>query len=372
MKSMFSRIYGMEATAVIANSMGDISEGLSYQDIEARFGFHNKLLPQDIKGGSSQPDWGPPWVRHAHHRPPGATEDGMERHRLLTTAVIEKKGRITVEDLARVWVRDIDPKKFGYYLGPQDQVIYWQLWGGVPPWEVGRHAAWPGMIGTSKMILPIACVNACNPRQAALDAMDVARIKDVRGVNGNYAVEVAAAIAAGAAEALRPMATVDGVIDTALAQLSKAPRREVEMGLGWAKEVDDWKALRPKYADHYRGRPISNAVEILSSALAVFKKAQGDLVNCILWSVNFGRDCDCRAYVAGGLAAAMHGIDALPQEWVDTVEEATANDKYTVSTRTPHEAAQGIYEALQAEIAKQKQVLSQIEPQVSQSEAAAI
>src|SRR5690606_1669835 len=129
------------------------------------------------------------------HRPPGMTEDGMERHRLLTTAIIEKGGRITVEDVARIWVRDIDPEKFGYLLGPQDQVIYYSLKAGVPPWETGRYAVWPGMIGTSKMMLPVGCINAGDPYQAALDAHDIARIKDIRGVPGNYATEVAAAIA---------------------------------------------------------------------------------------------------------------------------------------------------------------------------------
>jgi ADP-ribosylglycohydrolase len=242
---LFSRIYGCEAAGNIANSMGDVTEGLSWQEIEKRYGFVDKLLPQDKKASRSPQRFGPDWVHYAHHRPPGMTEDGFERHRLCTSAILKKGGRITIEDLARTWIEDIDPGKFGYLLGPQDQVIYNLLKDGLPPWEVGRYAAWPGFIGTSKMIMPVGIVNACRPDDAARDALQLGRIKDVQGRPGNYALEVCAAIAAATAEALRPKATVESVINIALEQLSPEPRKEVQQGLDWAKKADDWKDLRP-------------------------------------------------------------------------------------------------------------------------------
>ena len=33
------------------------------------------------------------------------------------------------------WAEEIDPAKFGYIMGPQDQVIYYQIKAGVPPWD---------------------------------------------------------------------------------------------------------------------------------------------------------------------------------------------------------------------------------------------
>jgi ADP-ribosylglycohydrolase len=199
---LFARIYGCEAAGNIANSMGDVVEGLSWREIEKRYGFVDKLLAQDKKGRRSSQRFGPDWVYQAHHRPPGMTEDGFERHRLLTSAILKKSGRINVEDLARTWIEDIDPAKFGFLLGPQDQVIYQLLKTGLPPWEVGSHAAWPGFIGTSKMIMPVGMVNACHPEAAARDALELSRIKDVQGRPGNFALDVSAAIAAATAEAL--------------------------------------------------------------------------------------------------------------------------------------------------------------------------
>jgi len=358
---LFSRIYGCEAAGNIANSMGDVTEGLGWQEIEKWYGFVDKLLPQDKKAGRDPQRFGPDWVRHAHHRPPGMTEDGFERHRLCTSAILKKGGRITIEDLARTWIEDIDPSKFGYLLGPQDQVIYNLLKDGLPPWEVGRYAAWPGFIGTSKMIMPVGIVNACRPDDAARDALRLGLIKDVQGRPGNYALEVCAAIAAATAEALRPDVTVESVIKVALEQLPPEPRKEVQQGLDWAKKAKDWKDLRPLYADRYEGRPISNAVEVLSGGLACLYMAKGQPREAILYAVNLGRDTDCKGYIAGGLAGAMRGIDAIPAEWVKVVEEEVVSDPYTVSQRTARQAAEGLYKACLAEMAKAKSAVTEIE-----------
>jgi ADP-ribosylglycohydrolase len=358
---LFSRIYGCEVAGNIANSMGDVTEGLSWQEIEKRYGFVDKLLPQDKKAGRDPQRFGPDWVRHAHHRPPGMTEDGFERHRLCTSAILKKGGRITIEDLAKAWIEDIDPSKFGYLLGPQDQVIYNLLKDGLPPWEVGRYAAWPGFIGTTKMIMPVGIVNACRPDDAARDALQLGLIKDVQGRPGNYALEVCAAVAAATAEALRPDATVDSVIKVALEQLPPDARKEVQQGLDWAKKAKDWKDLRPLYEERYKGKPISNAVEVLSGGLACFYLAKGQPREAILYAVNLGRDTDCKGYVAGGLAGAMRGIEAIPAEWVKVVEEEVVNDPYTVSRRTARQAAEGLYKACLAEMAKARKAVTEIE-----------
>jgi len=365
---LFSRIYGCEAAGNIANSMGDVTEGLSWQKIEERYGLVDKLLPQDKKDSRRPQRYGPDWVRHAHHRPPGMTEDGFERHRLCTSAILKKGGRITIEDLAQTWIEDINPDNFGYLLGPQDQVIYNLLKTGLPPWEVGRYAAWPAFIGTSKMIMPIGMVNACRPEDAARNALDLGRIKDVKGRPGNYALEVCAAIAAATAEALRPEATVDSVIDTALKQLPSEPRKEVEQGLSWARKAKDWKELRPLFEKRYEGEPISNAVEVLSGGLACFFMADGRPREAIIYAVNLGRDTDCKAYVAGGLSGALRGIEAIPPEWTKTVEEEVINDPYTVSRRTARQAAEGLYRACITEMYKNKTAVNEIESMMSRKQ----
>lgn len=363
MDTLFDKLYGCEAAGRIANSMGDVTETLSYEQIKERYGFVQDLLPQDkpAKTRPTDPELEPTQGFYAHRRPAGMGEDGQERHKLTTLAILQKNGRITVEDLARTWVRTIEDSKFGYLLGTQDKPILMAIRAGVKPWEVGRHAYWPGFIGTAKGIVPIGMINACNPRQAALDAYDVGRLKDTRSVNGNYALDVAAALAAAAAESLKPEATVDSVIETALGVLPPLPRAEVEMGQTWAREVGSWEELAPRYADRYRNLPLSNAVEIMSRSLSVFRLSNGSVRECILWLVNLGRDTDCSAFFAASFAGAIHGIDAVPREWLDTIEATVKVDPYTVSQLTAREAAEKMHAVILAERETMRRVIADLD-----------
>jgi ADP-ribosylglycohydrolase len=362
--TLFEKIHGCNAAAIISNSIGDVTEGSSYHEIEQRFGFVDTLLSQDKRGSVRQRDWGPAWVRHAHHRPPGMTEDGIERHRLMCTAIIEKGGYVDVWDLARIWVRDIKPENFGYLLGNQDRVFYDLLKAGMPPTEVGRYAEWPGFIGTAKMMLPVGLVNACDPKQAARNALDLGRIKDTPYRPFNYALQVCAGLAAACAEAMRPAATVESVIAAGKRPLSSTPLAAVEEALGWTEEVDQVWDLRPRFAEKYRGHRASNAVEVFSTGLSIFCMVGEDTRDAILAGVNFGRDCDCISYVAAGLAGALNGIESVPPEWVDIVEEELVTDPYTVSRRSLLDTAKGLYQALLNEMNRAKRRIVELEQQM--------
>lgn len=364
MSKLFDKIRGCDAAAVISNSIGDVTEGKSYQEIAERYGFVDTLLSQDKQGSVRERDWGAPWVRHAHHRPPGMTEDGIERHRLMCTAIIEKGGRVDVWDLARIWVRDIDPNHFGYLLGNQDRGFYDLLKAGMPPTEVGRYAEWPGFIGTAKMMLPVGLVNACDPIQAARDALDLGRLKDTPHRPFNYALEVCAGLAAACAEAMRPGATVEAIVAEGLSHLSSSPRAAAEEALAWTEEVDEVWDLRPRFAEKYRGQRASNAVEVFSTGLAIFRMVGKNTRDAILTGVNFGRDCDCISYVAAGLAGALNGIDSVPSEWIEVVEKELETDPYTVSRRSLADTATGLYQALLNEMDRTKQRIAELEQQI--------
>ena len=362
---LFARIYGAVAGAYIGNALGAPVEGWTWERIEKTYGFLDKFVADPrSKGVPNQPGW---------------TEDGMERYKLMCSAIIKKGGRISIEELAREWVQDIDATKIGFRLGGQDRIIYELLRAGMPPTEVGRYAVWPGFMGTSKMMQPLGLISACRPDVAAKDALDLGRIKDVQGrplwrddkfgedgrvrstMIYNNALENAAAIAAATAEALRPNATVDSIIATALAQLPPGSRKEVETVLGFAQNAKDWKEIRPLYQKFYEGRPISNAIDILAGGLACFRLANGRPREAVLYATNLGRDTDCKAYVAGGLAGALRGIDAWPKEWVNVVEKAVLTDPYTVDKRTARQVAEGLYTACLNELRKVKNQTSEID-----------
>ena len=45
-----------------------------------------------------------------------------------------------------------------------------------------------------------------------------------------------------------------------------------------------------------------------------------DYKSCVLKAVNLGDDTDTVAAIAGGLAGALYGYDAIPKEWLDTLK----------------------------------------------------
>lgn len=364
---LFAHIYGAVAGAFITNSAGAPVEGWTWERIEKTYGFLDKLIPDPraSRGGiKAQAGW---------------TEDGMERYKLLCSAIIKKGGRITIEELAREWIESVDSSKIGLRMGRQDKIIYDLLKAGMPPYEVGRYAIWPGFVGTAKMMQPLGLINACRPDVAAKDALDLGRIKDAQGrplwrddkatedgiyrstLIYNNALENCAAIAAATAEAIRPNATVDSVIATALAQLPSGARQEVETVLAFAQNAKDWKEIRPLYQKFYEGRPTSNAIDVLAGGLACFKLANGQPREATLYAINLGRDTDCKAYVAGGLAGTLHGIQAWPPEWVELVEKGVITDPHTVDKRTARQFAEGLYRAAINELHKVKRETSELE-----------
>ena len=211
------------------------------------------------------------------------------------------------------------------------------------------------------MVLPISCINACNPEQAAADAHDLGRLKDVRGQRHNYSLEIFAGLAAACAEAFKPAATVKSITDVCLSFLSPEPRKEVQVQLDWAKDVKDWKEMRPLVEEKYKGKPISNAVEILGSVLAVLYLSGGNPKDTLLYCVNFGRDTDCKAYLAGGIAGALRGVEEVPAEWIKIVEDEVITNPWTVSNRTAREAAEGLYKAARKTADDLKDVLGSFE-----------
>lgn len=370
----FKKIHGYIAAGSVGNSMGELMEGYTVEERQKYWGWVD-YLPEVVKhtpprlpsindraANPFDTGLGHAPVHHPHTRIPGTTEDGEERFRIMCTAIIEKGGRIDLWDLARAWATLVTPDKFGWQLGSQDQVIYYSIKAGVVPWEVGRYASWPGLYGTTKMMGAVGVVNACYPEQAAKDAMELARIKDVRGVPGNYAVEVAGAHSAGVAEALKPNATIDSVIQAAANVLGPTPRREFEEVQEIARTCgNDPESYGKKLQQKYENRQVSNAVEILSAAYGILYMADADPKNAIIYAVNSGRDTDCRAHTAGSLAGALKGIDAVPADWVKTMDDAMKANEHTTSNRTSLETAEGLYRAAMNNIQQMKKVVEDVE-----------
>ena len=129
--------------------------------------------------------------------------------------------------------------------------------------------------------------------------------------------------------------------------------REVKRALELATKHSDPMEMRDEFYKFYEGGAYftygaSQASEIVSKGLAVFAISNGNPKEAIPTAVNFGRDTDCLAAVAGGLSGTLSGIQAIPSEWVAQVNDSTRKDPYTNNQRTIEETGDGLFEAFLA------------------------
>ena len=86
-------------------------------------------------------------------------------------------------------------------------------------------------------------------------------------------------------------------------------------------ELDKYKRIfEPSFADLPVDEIKSSGyvVDTLEAALWCLLTADS-YKECVLKAVNLGEDTDTVAAVAGGLAGALYGLDAIPTEWLDTL-----------------------------------------------------
>jgi len=164
---------------------------------------------------------------------------------------------------------------------------------------------------------------------------------------------------------MNPDATVDGVLDTALRYAPSDGKYRLEVALELAQKSQDPFELREKFDTIYSGKGIrysfSWGEEVVPKGLAIFYVTRGDLRSAIIGGVNFGRDTDCCAAIASGIAGAFSGVSGIPSEWIEQVDKATKENEYTVSQLTIRENAELIYKALVNEKEKIKNYVKFLE-----------
>ena len=346
--SLREKFYGCIACTWVGSAMGAAVEGMTPEQIEEKHGFLDKLL--SYRHYADYTNW---------ERPPGTTEDGIERQRLIATAILEKGDRIKAHDLVEIWLRDLDPAKIVYKQERFDLSLLELARAGVPPSELGRLWPFQTPVTVARASHPLGLINAGDPEGAADDTFEVGKLYFRETAFG---LRWAALYNAAIAEACKPAATVESVLQVAkefvhyraeaarLYSLYDTIEREVTFALALADKHTDPIRMRADFYRHYHGGDYFNygqsqANEVVSKGLAIFALTQGHPKESILTAVNFGRDTDCLAAVAGGLSGSLNGASTLPSEWLAQVDEATREDPYTNNHRTMEETAEGLYEA---------------------------
>ncbi len=361
------KFYGCICGSHIGSAMGAVVEGWPYEKIEEKYGTLDALYPYEHYDNG--------WVRAA-----GTTEDGIDRQKLMITAIIEKGDRITAEDLRKIWVRDIQPGAPGGICEPFEGELLKIAKTKVPARELGRFCDYSGLNSMSRACHPLGLINAGDIQGAIDDVMEVGQVYQTTNSRG---LKWACVTGVGIAAATKPGATVDSVLQAIFDNLDERAHvegrddgwyaqyagmnlvDELKEALEYTKDCKDFRDLREVFAQHYNGvgmpYNVSYANEVVTKGVCLFKMTGGNLKETIISAVNLGRDTDCIAAVAGGLAGALDGTASLPEEWIQQVDYATSIHRFTNNKRTMRECADGLYEAFKNRLRKMNDYADRME-----------
>ena len=288
----YDRIYGALIGQAVGDALGAPTEGMSRDQITSRYGWVEDFVSDD----------------------PAGTDD--TEYAVLSARIILQHGHeLTLAGVTDAWRDTLVAQAGGFNRGGfSEMAAIKNISAGLVAPQTGadNHEMWSD--GTAMRITPVGVFCAGDPREAARLAAIDAQVSHAR--DGIYCAQAIAAAVA-----------------VALVESSWEP--VVEAGLG-AVPGDSWSArtitravdigrrapgLRAAVDQLYDELSIlcypwaDVAPEATALAFGVLAAAGGDYVDAVLAGVNVGRDADTIAAMAGGMAGALHGAQAVPERW---------------------------------------------------------
>ncbi|MGW9026467.1 ADP-ribosylglycohydrolase family protein [Streptomyces sp. NPDC055722] len=365
------RITGALVGAAVGDALGGPVEGYSPEQITERHGGR----VHGIVGPWHGDDWRTARPVAPYHKGDGhITDDTLMTHALVRVYAAVRDhldayavARHLVPDLMTNprWIPELESEAI-----PLQRIFLAEKWlvarlhyGHADPREAGV-----GNIvncGAAMYMAPVGLVNAANPAGAYAEALDVAGAHQ-----SSYGREAAGVFAAAVAAACEPGATPDSVVAACLSLAKEGTRAAIETVCDAASRYSDFEsALRPlreavapydTVGPDYRAPSLGarrpsrlHTIEELPVALGMMVVARGDYRHAVLGAVNYGRDCDSTATMAGAITGALGS--EVPEYWAKAVAEASRLDLHApaltltevtreifardVSRRRAHEAA---------------------------------
>ncbi|WP_338031646.1 ADP-ribosylglycohydrolase family protein [Diaminobutyricibacter tongyongensis] len=278
----------------IGDALGAPTEGMTRAAIRAKYGRVTGYVSDD----------------------PAGTDD--TEYAAMTAQILLKAGPdITVNDVARGWIEalvdQVTPFDGGGF--SEMEAIHNLAKGLLPPASgTDNHEMWSD--GSGMRVAPIGAYAAGNPVEAARLAGIDAQVSHAR--DGIWASQAIAAATAAAIVSTDWRHIVQAGID--VTPPDSWTRRMIEKaiaiaeGTGTVEERLD-ELERRVAIFHYPWADV--APEAIALAFGVFAIAEGDYSEAVLGGVNIGRDADTIAAMAGAMAGALNGVDAIPSEWKD-------------------------------------------------------
>ena len=314
---LYDKCLGALVGGVIGDALGAPTEGKSPAEIDSRFG----------------------WVDDFES---GGTDDTVMRD-ILAGTLIRTAGYATIDDWADDWLARWDeifgPKQNRFFLSVLHTARRLRVQGEPRLAALGNIPC----SSSAMCIAPVGLVNACNPAQAAAQATHLASLINVQ--DAGFCQDGAAIVAAAVAAACRADATVQSIVQEAVAHIPATSGARMLARVAEAVDATrgrDYAAFRGyvhERAEHFFQLQKANSLETVPLTLALFSVADGDPERCVTFAANFGRDTDTMAAMAGAIAGAFGGVGAIRSDWVEKVKRNADQDQEELARRLAAAAA---------------------------------
>lgn len=356
--------------AAVGDALGGATEGWTPDQIQERYGGWVAGIV-----GPFNHDW-----RHArpiapYHKGDGhITDDTLMTHALVDVYAARRDhldAYAIAEDLVplligeRRWVPELEAEALLL-----QRVFLAEKWlvarlhyGHVDPREAGV-----GNIvncGAAMYVAPVGVVNAADPAGAYAEGIEIASAHQ-----SSYGREAAGVLAAAVAAAFSPGASPESVLADVLGVARDGTRHAIEAVAEAAAGLSDVREAIPRLraavapfdtvGEVYREpsldarRPSrTKSIEELPIALGLVLVARGDYETAVLGGVNYGRDADSIASMAGAVCGALGGASAVRADWAESVA-AASRTPLVPAGETMAEVAREVF-ALDAERARDRE-----------------
>jgi ADP-ribosylglycohydrolase len=331
------KVIGVIAGAAVGDALGGSTEGFSLEEIASRFGGYVEKIE-----GPFYPDYASARPIAPFYKGDGHITDDTMMVESLISVYDQVRDNLDAFTFAKFIIPELI-EKFRYVPEMQKESLlihrlyFAEKWlvqrlhlGKVDPREAGVG----NMVncGAAMYMAPVGIVNAGDPVNAYREAIEISGAHQ-----SSFGREAAGVFAAAVAQSLVPNTTVDEVMEVVVDLANDGTKQAIIATLKVARNLTTWRgnlpllreAFRPfdTMEDKYREAGLDarkpsriNSIEELPLALAMVMVSNGDYKESVLGGVNYGRDSDSIATMAGAICGAMHGKEAIPAEWLATVE----------------------------------------------------
>lgn len=260
----------------------------------------------------------------------GQVTDDTQQTLMLAEAILAEDGDVVPETVVRhlvAWADRVGASE-GNFLGPSSARAIDRLRNGDSLWETGRTGE---TNGAAMRIAPVGLVSRVDDLEDLADRVEASAAMSHRT---DVAISGAAAIAAAVAAAFdadpADPSAIEAVVDAALGGARAGARRgvpvvapsiarRIQLAVALVRAAgDEEQALRDLY--EVAGASVATT-DTVPTAIALFVLAGGDPHRSAILSANLGGDTDTIGAIAGGVCGAFSGIQAIPADLRNTLDE---------------------------------------------------